>query len=82
MFYVFSLLLAVVLVVAGTILAGASLYSVISTLDIWSLRYANRSAADLRYVQVSNNLLSTAVVALPVAVLGAVLVFFIHTKKR
>jgi hypothetical protein len=82
MFYVFSLLLIVVLLVAGIILVSASLYSVISILDSWSLRISNSSAADMRYVQASNNMLSTAVVALPIAVLGATLVFFMHTKKR
>ena len=82
MLYVLSLLLVVMLAVAGIILAGSSLYSVISMFDVWSLKYANRSAADLRYVQASNNLLSTAVVALPIAVLGAILVFFMHTRKR
>ena len=50
MLYVLSLLLVVILVVAGIILAGSTLYSVISMFDVWSLKYANRSAADLRYV--------------------------------
>jgi uncharacterized membrane protein len=82
MFFVLALLLAVLLIITCFVLVGASLYSVVSTLDSWSLRYANRSAADMRYVQASNNMLSTAVVALPIAVLGAIMVFFMHTKKR
>jgi hypothetical protein len=36
----------------------------------------------MRYVVASNNMLSTAVVALPIAVLGTILVFFMHTRKR
>lgn len=82
MFFVLALLLAVLLTIACVVLVGASLYSVVSALDSWSLAYTNRSAADMRYVQASNNMLSTAVVALPIAVLGAIMVFFMHTKKR
>jgi uncharacterized membrane protein len=82
MFFVLALLLAVLLIITCFVLVGASLYSVVSTLDSWSLRYANRSATDMRYVSASNSMLSTAVVALPVAVLGAIMVFFMHTKKR
>jgi uncharacterized membrane protein len=82
MFFVLALLLAVLLIITCVILVGASLYSVVSTLDSWSLSYTNRSAADMRYVSASNNMLSTAVVALPIAVLGAIMVFFMHTKKR
>jgi len=82
MFFALALLLAVLLTIACIVLVGASLYSVVSALDLWSLRYTNRSAADMRYVQASDKMLSTAVVALPIAVLGAILVFFMHTKKR
>ena len=82
MFFVLALLLAVLLIITCFVLVGTSLYSVVSTLDSWSLRYTNRSATDMRYVQASNNMLSTAVVALPIAVLGAIMVFFMHTKKR
>jgi uncharacterized membrane protein len=82
MFFVLALLLAVLLTIACFVLVGASLYSVVSALDSWSLRYANRSAADMRYVSASDKMLSTAVVALPIAVLGAIMVFFMHTKKR